>query len=183
MIWSLLCWQNDSSSVQDDSLAAACHAWHSPLNIGQNALILLLLRPHIRPQRWARWTHLQGSAAWFSSHRGENKQSGEQMCWEDSLHSSAQSWWPGLVLGSWERGKRSRGTRQSTQQLTPLLIAISSCSHKPKVLDFSAGQPRKHNFIWSLSSHVTTFYREIAICYGTKLRRSKLKLDKTIFRS
>lgn len=174
MIWSLLYWQNDSNSVQDDSLSAACHAWHSPLNIGQNALILLLLRPHAHQQRGARWTHPQGPAAWFSSHRGENKQSVEQMCWEDSLDSSARSWWPGLVLGSWERGKRSRGKRQSTQQLTPPLIAISSYSHKPKVSDFSAGRPHVHSFIWNLISHTTTFYREKAVCCGEKPRMSPL---------
>lgn len=82
------------------------------------------------------------SSARFPSHRGEKEQSAKQMCWEDSWHSPARPWWPGLVLGSWERGKRSRRNRQSTQQLTPPLISISSYSHKPICLSFQ----HKHCF-------------------------------------
>lgn len=124
------------------TLSAVCHSWRSPLPISKIALILRSLPPCCPPSSSltkGQGGRIHGLAAWFSSRKGENVQSSEQMCWENSSHSPARSRWPGLVLGSWERGKRSQGNRQPTQQLTPPLISISSYSHKPNCLTFQHG--------------------------------------------
>lgn len=116
------------------TLSAVSHSWRSPIPISQIALIPCSLVSVSHPPARLLWSKVVAStepAAPFSSPRGENVQSSEQMCWENSSHSPARSWWPGSVLGSWERGKRSQGNRLPTQQLTPPLISISSYSHKP----------------------------------------------------
>lgn len=105
------------------TLSAVCHSWRSPLPISQIALILRSLPPLSQTSAQSLWSKVvasSGPAAPFTSHRGENVQSSEQMCWENSSHSPARSWWPGTVLGSWERGKRSRegiGCRLSSWHL------------------------------------------------------------------
>ncbi|CAB1437151.1 unnamed protein product [Pleuronectes platessa] len=132
--------RSDSSSVQDDSLSQqraipdALPPTHQP-NCSEPTL---LARPSLAAEQGGRI--LGAPAALFTSHRSENVQSSEQMCWENSWHSPAWSWWPGSVLGSWERGKRSQASRLQTQQLTPPLISISSSSHKPKRLTFQHGR-------------------------------------------
>lgn len=49
--------------------------------------------------------------------------------------------WPGPVLGSWERGKRSLGGGGSgaDSAADAPLISITSCSHKPNCLTFQRG--------------------------------------------
>lgn len=137
------------------TLCAVSHSWRSPLPISQIALIPRSLLPVTQPPAHLLWSKVVASsepAAWFLSRRGENMQSSEQMCWENSSHSPAWSWWPGSVLGSWERGKRSQGNRLPTQQLTPPLISISSYSHKPNRLTFQHGSHINRVFLVASST-------------------------------
>lgn len=102
----------------------------------------------------------------------ENVQSSEQMCWENSSHSPARCWWPGSVLGSWERGKRSQRSRLPTQQLTPPLISISSYSHKPNCLTFQHGSHVNRAFLVA-SSKSASFCLEGAAGYSEDVALTK----------
>lgn len=117
------------------------------LHAGWLTLLSLSFFPFSQPTRLLPLT-LLGDLPWnrqrsLHPHKGENVQSSEQMRWEDSWHSPAQSWWPGPVLGSWERGKRSRGggggSGADSAADSPL-ISITSCSHKLNWLSFLAWQ-------------------------------------------
>lgn len=141
------------------TLSAVSHSWHSPIPISQIALIPCSLLSVAHPLARLLWSKVVAStepAARFSSPRGENLQSSEQMCWEDSSHSLAWSWWSGSVLGSWEWGKRSQGNRPPTQQLTPPLISISSYSHKPNCLTFQHGSHVNRVFLVASSKLAST---------------------------
>lgn len=194
MIWSLLCWQDDSSSIQDDSLSQQCAIpdallYPSAKLPWSSARCRPVAHPRVRSQR-GKAVASTGLAAWFSSHKGENVQSSEQMCWENSSHSPARSRWPGLVLGSWERGKRSQGNRQPTQQLTPPLISISSYSHKPNCLTFQHGSHVNIAFLvvffktasfciegsvdYAEDLAVTKFQPQV---FCTELRRDKINVE------
>lgn len=132
------------------TLSAVCHSWRSPLPISQIALILRSLPPPAHPATRTRRSKVvasSGAGGTVFIPPGVRTCKAMSKCAERIPRILLLG--PGGLVWCWVPGIEGRGAggnRQPTQQLTPPLISISSCSHKPKLSDFSAWQPHKQIF-------------------------------------
>lgn len=176
MIWSLLCWPNDSSSVQDDSLSQQCAIPDAllypsaklPWSSAHCRLAPTLALAHCG----ARWSHPEGRRRSLHPIRVRTCKAASK-CVERIPRilrlgpgGLARCWVPG------REGRGARGNRLPTQQLTPPLIFISSYSHKPNCLTFQHGSHVNRVFL-VVSSKSASFCLEGEVGHGEDVALTK----------